>query len=116
MNKKPASVKIALEKAAVYKKRPLIPNNLASQFPQFTHCEIRSYYQYYITKINKGNPRAFRRFRGFVFIFLVDQDGNPSRKPIRVIHKGKMKEKAFLSYIKCLTENASPAFRKKTVH
>ncbi len=115
MNKKPASVKIALGKAITYKQRPTIPNDLASQFPQYTHCEIRSYYQYYMTKINRGNPKSFRRFRGFIFIFLVDREGNPNRKPLRVIHKDRMKEKVFVSYVKCLTENVGSAFMK-TAH
>ncbi len=105
MKKKLATVKIALQKATVYKLKPEIPVELAQNFKQWTHCEIHVYNQRAFRTKTNGKIVKSRRVSGFVFIFLTNQSDATTHKPIRIIHKSNMTRRDFTSYARGLTQN-----------
>ncbi|XLQ20684.1 MAG: hypothetical protein ACKUBY_02815 [Candidatus Moraniibacteriota bacterium] len=103
--KKRATVNVALQKAAIHRVKPEIPKELAQNFNQWTHCEIRSYHQRYMYKKSNGKSKRTRRVTGFIFIFLTNQSGDTHHKALRVIHKSNMTRRDFTSYAQGLTQN-----------
>ncbi len=107
--KKHITVKVALARAQIYKKKPEIPAELMKYCDPWTHCEIRAYHQCKRRKQPRGNAKKSRPVKGIIFIFFIDAVGNISKKPIRIMHKFQMTHRQFVSQARCLTNNTDQA-------
>ncbi|MFA5986763.1 MAG: hypothetical protein WC819_05445 [Parcubacteria group bacterium] len=97
--------KEALEKACVYAECPIIPTEIVSRFPKWTHFQICAYHKRVKKQSTKGKLITSRRVLGFVFIFLARENGIVHAKPVRTIEIKRMTRRNFASYVRGLTTN-----------
>ncbi|MEA3322734.1 MAG: hypothetical protein U9Q12_00765 [Patescibacteria group bacterium] len=107
--KKRIVVKDALTRAQTYRTKPEIPPGLIEYCKPWTHCEIRAYHQCEKRRKPKGKAKKSRRIRGFIFIFFIDNLGNVSQQPIRIMHKFHMTHRQFVGYARRLTRDTDQA-------